>query len=1506
MGGRPAPPTAGSAPRTSCLTSTTEPATTDAVTGVRHQRRTTLTYDADGNTTSSTVEDLLGGDAARTTTYDYDDQGRVDRVTDAEGNETSYGYDRFGNVTSMVDANGNRYEYGYTARNMLAEVRLRDWSDDPDGAPDPAPGDALVLHSYAYDFAGRLARDIDAMGRRVEYAYYADDLLTSVTLKGFHDPDGSTRDFVVEADTYDGAGNLTHQVTGNGQTTTDYTINPVGAVDSVVADPGGLARRTAFTYDSVGNVTKVSTSGSYSNVPWIVPTAPEEVSYGYDLAGNRTAETRTNGSQTLTTSYTYDQRGLTTSVTDPRGNVVGADKAAFTTTYVNDEAGRRTTTIGPAVSAESGGNPAQPVDPTQAVGYDTFGDPVAAKDELGNVVRTGYDRLGRATTVTAPAYTPPGGGAAITPVTQTHYDGLGNVTDTVDPRGNVTRYTYDRLNRLVRRDEPAATNDDRAVWRYSYTRTGDLLSVTDPTGARTESTYDDLDRQATLTQVERVPVADNFTTRYGYDDAGNLTSAVSPTGATTLNAYDKVGERTQATDPAGVITKYGYDFAGRQVRVTDGLGRTNRSDFDAFGRLGDESDLEPDNTPIRTLLYGYDPAGNLTSATDPLNHTTTYGYDAANRLVREVEPVTDTDSITTTFGYDAAGNRTRYTDGRGNATIFTVNALGLPESTIEPSTPAHPAPADRTWTTSYDAGGNPVRIAAPGGVTRQRTYDAAGRLIAETGTGAEAATADRVIGYDKAGRLTSAGAPGGDDTFVYNDRGALVSATGPSGTASFGYDGDGNVSTRTDASGTARFGYVNGRPATITDAVTGPTQTLGYDAAGREKTVDYGAGRVRSFGYDDLGRLSSDALANGAGQTVASIGYGYDAADRLTSKTTSGTAGAADNTYTYDQAGRLTSWTAGGATTSYEWDAAGNRTRNGAKTATYDARNRLLSDGDYTYGYTPRGTLASRTSSGLTESFTFDAFDRMTSGAGHTYSYDGRDRVAARDGTTFGYAGLEPDPVTDGTATYARDQAGGLQAVSQGAAKQLALTDRHGDLVGGFNPSDTALSALAGSTAYDPFGTTTATGGTRVGNAGYQSDWTDPVTGQVDMAARWYNPGTGTFTSRDDQTLDPDPSVAANRYTYADADPLDNVDPTGHAPCDGRDLSVLTIGGAGCLPPDNTVGGSFTITNPPHHSGGSSGASGGRSSAASAAAAAAAARAAALARARAATEAARQRAAWAAKHHPLPVPRAALKPVYAGSNGPPVSASPHAPAKTVGLVRDVVADHNKAVQAIYDKAVADAGPVVQDVSTAVRAIPESSPGGLLDEGPAQGTVQGCLLGICAPGQDSPGIPVFPIPNPFAPLQHVLEDAGNAIGGGIKDLWNNWTWPTIVIIGAVIAHAVAGGGDEEPPDKPNEKADQAAKGDAKVSGIVRDAANGKGNFGLGSGSRAESDAAGRAWVGDDATVASDGKTLVSKDGLRQYRPPSYKPNLGKWQANFEERHVPSRRWQSNGHLDIVDP
>ncbi|GAA4235684.1 polymorphic toxin-type HINT domain-containing protein [Actinomadura meridiana] len=1127
------------------LTSVTEPAATNAVTGTGQQQRTDYAYDADGNLTRTQVSDTTGGDP-RVTTYDYDDHDLIERVTDAYGHETGYDHDRFGNLTALVDATGNRFEYAYTARNMLAETRLRDFDSDPNGAPDP--GDHLVVEARAYDYAGRLVATTDAMGRRTEYTYYGDDLPKSATLKNFRNPDGTKRDFVLSTVEYDGAGNPTKLVADNGKNTVQNVYDNVGRVQSTTLDPTGLARRVTYRYDAGGNITQETVGGAPSNVPWPTPVDGETTAYTYDTPGRVTKQTVNDGATSQVTSFTYDQRDLLTSVSDPRGNAEGADKPAYTTTYTYDEIGRQTTVTSPPVATESGGNAPTTTRPETVTGFNAFDEPTEFRDPLGNISRTEYDRLGQPVKEIAPTYTPPGSSTPLTPTTTTYYDPIGQVAKVTDPRQNETRYTYDRLGRLQTLDTPGKTNDDRSKWKYTYTRTGEVLSVTDPNGGRTEATYDDLGRTVTATELERTPTPAAFTARNTYDDAGNNLTTTSPTGAKTTATYDSVNQLVRTVDPAGTPTELGYDDLGRQIRASDGLGRTGKLAYDLFGRLTTSADLKPDGTEARHTSYRYDLAGNLTSVTDPLNQKKTFAYDALNRLTQQTEPVTDTKSITTRFGYDAAGNRTRFTDGRGNDTLYTTNSLGLPESVIEPSTAAHPDLAQRTWTSAYDEAGNPVRDTAPGGAVRERTFDATGRLLTETGSGTPSPTTERTFGYDAAGRLTRTNAASGTNTYTYGDRGLLTSADGPSGNATWSYDGDGQPTTRTDAAGTANFGYLNGRLQTVQDGLTGTTETLGYNAAGQPNKIDYGAGRVRTAGYDDLGRPITDTLKNGQGAAVASVSYTYDDNDQTTGETTTGTAGAGEETYDHDHAGRLTSWTHGGTTTRYEWDDSGNRTKTGDTPATFDERNRRLTDGTTTSTYTPRGTLASKTTPGApATTYTFDAFDRLTATGGTTYTYDGLDRVATRDDTTFTYAGLGSDPVADGATRYARGPSDEPLATAQGLSTRITLSDKHDDLFGTFDPNST-LTTLTDSVSYDPFGNTTATTGTKP-SIGYQGDWTDPSSGQVNMAARWYDPSTGSFTSRDNWTLTPTPTSAnANRYTYANANPNDHTDPTGHCP----------------------------------------------------------------------------------------------------------------------------------------------------------------------------------------------------------------------------------------------------------------------------------------------------------------------------------------------------------------------
>ncbi|TMR22398.1 hypothetical protein ETD86_11950 [Nonomuraea turkmeniaca] len=1141
------------------LLTSTLPGAKNEISNVTHTAQTRIAYDADGNPLTQTVMDATGGEPERITTYTYDGHGRLDSITDPEGGVVRQAWNHRGWTVRTTDPRGTVIEQSFTKRGEPDTSTLKGWTGSP---VNPQPARDVVLETRGYDPAGRLVSTVDVMGRKTTNDYWMDNRLKRQIAVGAKLNGSATpRDVVVKAEEYDPAGNLKTSVTGGTKeivTLYDYdvasrlvarTLDPVNPNDP---DPE-LARKTAFTYDANGNVTQTTLTAAGT-------TRIETTGYAYNKLNQTTKQTVENGAQDLVTTTTYDDRGLAVATTDPRGNADGANAADYTTTLRYDILDRLVETTAPQMQVDKNGSSSQ-ARPAAKVGYDTVGNQTHQTDPEGRTVASTFDKAGRLTSSTAPQYTPPGG-SAITPTVRHGYDAAGQRTSTTDPRGNVTRYEYDQLGRQVRVTDPAPDGQPAGTWVSEYDMAGEQLASIDPTGARIQATYDDLGRQITATQIERKPASAAYTTTMEYDDAGRLIkqTAPGPNPATRVTTFtvNAAGEVTSTTDPATNKTTMEYDLAGRLVKTvapktitTDLSGNATVAEYDLAGRKISVKDLNGSGAVQRTFGYGYDLAGNATSSTSPEGHITRQTFDALNRPTSLVEPVSASESITTRFGYDATGARTRLTDGRGNATWTSYNSLGLAETVTEPATTAHPNAADRTWTHLYDAAGNQVATIQPGEVRIDRTFDHLGRLTKETGAGGGATSAERTFGYDLAGRATTAG----DLAVDYNDRSLplKVSRATVQETA-YAYDALGNPTQRIDAAGTATFTWDNvNRLATATDPVTGRTLTYGYDPASRLKTITATSGQAstQSFDYDAMDRPTTQTLKNGAGTQLAKITYGWDKDDNLTTKTTTGLAGAGTNTYAYDHAGRLTSWTApGGATTAYEWDAAGNRTKAGGKTFTYDERNRLTSGDGTDHTYTPRGTLATSTKAGATTSYTFDAFDRLIADGDSLYSYDALDRVTSRirgaAKQTFAYAGLGNDlaALRDSggavQAAYARDPAGVLLGLKEGAGTAAAaLSDLHGDLVATYTTS------LQTSTAYDPFGTVITQTGTKT-QLGYQGEYTDPDTGKVNMHARWYQPGTGTFTSRDTATLNPNPSIQANRYTYANATPMVGTDPTGH------------------------------------------------------------------------------------------------------------------------------------------------------------------------------------------------------------------------------------------------------------------------------------------------------------------------------------------------------------------------
>jgi large repetitive protein len=505
------------------------------------------------------------------------------------------------------------------------------------------------------------------------------------------------------------------------------------------------------------------------------------------------------------------------------------------------------------------------------------------------------------------------------------------------------------------------------------------------------------------------------------------------------------------------------------------------------------------------------------------------------------------------------------TTGTGAATWYTFNSWQQPESTIEPSTTTYPNAVDRTYTASYTADRDIATELEPGNITRAYTYFTTNQLASITSKLGTATSASITYTRDLIGRQTKA--VSGTSTIVsgYNDRDQPTQVTNGTVVTNYTYDPASRLATRSDQAGVTSFTYDNAnRLATMADPLAALTSTYIYDYAGRTDTVVTG-GSTRKYTYDRMGRILTDTnLTTTTPTAVLSTTNEWDNTDRLTKRTTAPAAvpGAGVETFTYDQASRLTSWTnQANVTTGYTWSATSNRTAAGSNTFAYNERNQLTTQTvggtTSTYTYQPNGAQVATTTGSTTTSRTYDGLGRQTTVGATGYSYDALGRLTTAGTSTLGYAGLEPEPVTDNTVTYTRTPDGTINASKTGTTAALVTTNIHGDIAATINP---ATGTVTGRRTYDPTGVPIITN--TAGNAGYQSQFTDPTTAEIHAQARNYQPTSARFTTRDTWTLPATSSPNINRYTYANANPITNTDPTGHSTCLAPEI-VCTLAGFG-------------------------------------------------------------------------------------------------------------------------------------------------------------------------------------------------------------------------------------------------------------------------------------------------------------------------------------------------------
>ena len=539
------------------------------------------------------------------------------------------------------------------------------------------------------------------------------------------------------------------------------------------------------------------------------------------------------------------------------------------------------------------------------------------------------------------------------------------------------------------------------------------------------------------------------------------------------------------------------------------------------------------------MQFAYDAAGNLIHVTDAVGGVTSYAYDAVGNRLAQYRADGDTTQMSydalghvvsrtrplgkrETFNYDASGNRLSHTDFNGQTTAFTYDALNrLTQKNL---------PGGNTVAYAWTAAG--LRTQA-GGDTY--AYDARSRLLQEHKASGEMLT----YTYDSAGNKSSVTTPKGTTTYTYDALNRMATIVDVAGTTSYSYDAVGNLAGTTYPNGvTATYTYdALNRLRHLTNSGSGGTissysYTLG-PAGNRVQVVESGSattGRAVTYTFDPVYRLIQEQITE-PGPAIQTIAYNYDSVGNRVQMNRNG----ATTTYTYDGNDRLVAAVSNAGTLTSAYDDNDNLVSRSNGTSSdsyeYDAENRLLSaataSGAVSYAYDADGMRTSKTAGGVTTEYLIDK-GKLPASCGC---------IADNE---WPLAQVLVETTGTGVVTYTYGN-GLIDQTRAGSGSHFYLAD--GQL------STRQLTNAAGSVTdtytFDAFGVTLTSTGSTPNAYLYVGEQLDPNLGFYYLRARYYNQTTGRFLTTDPEEGNIFDPISLHRYLYANANPVDNRDPSG-------------------------------------------------------------------------------------------------------------------------------------------------------------------------------------------------------------------------------------------------------------------------------------------------------------------------------------------------------------------------
>jgi RHS repeat-associated protein len=1120
-------------------------------------------------------------------------------VTDSGGRVVTYDYtDGSSNLTDAIDVAGGHSQFTYDAAHHLLTMRAPKYFGDTTTVPSP-----VVTNHYdasgrvdwqtdelgrrtSFSYATNTTTITDPAGH-VEVQTYTGGVLTALT-QASGTPQAATSTF-----TFDPATVETTSVTDpNGHTTAatfDSDGNQVSATDALsrratatynalaepltVTDPAAVT--TTFVYDGAGNLLSGSTPLVGS-----APAVSKTTTYSYADALHPGDVTSITDADAKVWPETWDASGNLASVTDPLGNK---------TQGCYDTVGRQTKVIAPKGSAA--GVTCATVNPTftTTMTSNAFGDPLAVTDPLGHQSILTYDANRNRVTVKD----------ALLHTTTSTFDPADELTVVTRPDSPATtlRYDYNADGTVLR-----YTDGANHATTYGYDPLGRVASVTDPLSRTTTYGYDPAGNQVTKADpggtcpvwpITYPPTltTDQLCTVWRYDVADQPTGITYSDGVTpnvTTISYDNDGRRTSMTDGTGT-TSWVSDSLGRLTSQTNGAAQT----------MGYGYDLRGDDTTITypgttgTVTQTFDAAGRLTKVKDWLNHETVFNLDADSFLTSQVYP-NGTTATNTPDGADRLMTVShaptvtpnspfaKFTYGRDNADqVSSVTSTGVPADThsYTYSNLNQLTGVDAT-TYGYDAADNLTRLTS--GATQ--TFDAANQLTNPGYT------------FDSRGNRTAGSLPiGGTAGFTYDQANRLSGLSAQNGrhtiAAGFGH----TLALKTDGTvwawgknSSGQLGNNSASNSLVPVQVTSLTGAVDVAAGYSHSLAVKSDGTVWAWGSNAFGELGNNtlveshvpvqvtgltgviAVAAGAGHSLAvkSDGtvraWGENVSGQLGNNTTTSSsipvqvssltgavavAAGGGHSLTRKTDGTIWGWGSNGSgelgnntiTNSPIPVQATGLTGAVALAAGYRHSLALKTGGTvWDWGYNADGELGNNTTaeSHLAVQSNMSAVTVPVTTTTYTYNGDGLRTAKTVSGTTTGFTwDAGGNLLVDGTTNYIYGPDGlPLEQITSTGV----VTYYHHDQLGSTRALTNSAGTVIATTTYDPYGKLADSTGTATNPFGYGGQYNDNESGLVYMRARYYDPGTGTFLTRD-----PLEAITASPYGYVDGNPLNATDPFG-------------------------------------------------------------------------------------------------------------------------------------------------------------------------------------------------------------------------------------------------------------------------------------------------------------------------------------------------------------------------